>query len=119
LEITLRKKSTHWDSVRKELRPKFAVAGLIDRCELNWEKCLANKDGFVPKTFQTFAHSLRRRKIDRYLRDNPSEYERLMREVCRVCVKCHEQLDNPKNFTHEEACEIIRNTIKNRKKPVQ
>lgn len=116
----MRKKPTYWDKVRKELRPKFAVAGLLETCELRWENCLANKQGIVPKTFQSFAHSLRRRKIDKYKKSDPEEYERRMREVIRACTQCHHELDNEleDDKHHEKAEQIIIDIIKNRKKPV-
>lgn len=116
----MRSKPTYWDKVRKELRPKFVLAGLLEICELGWEDCLANKYGIVPKTFQTFAHSLRRNKIDIHKKANPEEYERLMREVIRACTKCHHQLDNEleDDKSHEKAAAIVREVIENRKKPV-
>lgn len=116
----MRSKPTYWDKIRKELRPKFEAAGILNVCELNWENCLANKHGIVPKTYQTFAHSLRRKKIDSYKKNDREEYERLMREVIRACVKCHSELDNEleDDKTHEKARDIVRDTIKNRKKPL-
>lgn len=117
----MRRNPTYWDRVRKEIRPKFEAAGLLEICELGWENCLADKYGRVPKTFQTFAHSLRRRKIDRYKKTDPEEYERRMREVARVCTQCHHELDNELTDDpyHDKAEAIIVEVINNRKKPVK
>lgn len=114
----MRRNPTHWDRVRKELRPKFERVGLLNICELNWENCLANKHGIVPQTFQTFAHSLRRRKIDKFKKTNPKEYERLMRHVIRACSQCHHELDNEleNDHTHEKAEAIVTETINKRKR---
>lgn len=114
----MRKKPTYWDKVKKELRPKFTQAGLINTCELQWEKCLANKSGFVPQQYQNFAHSLRRRKIDNFKKEYPEIYEKKIREVIRTCVKCHEMLDDPTLHSHEEAEQIVIEVIQNRRKPL-
>lgn len=112
----MRSNPTYWDLVRKEIRPKFAAAGLLEICEIGWENCCANKYGFVPKQFQTFAHSLRRRKIDQYKKYEHDKYEVLMREVIRACTQCHSELDNPTNYSHQEAEQIVKDIINNRKK---
>lgn len=112
----MRSNPTYWDIVRKELRPKFAAAGLLETCELGWENCCMNRSGVVPKQFQTFAHSLRRRKIDIHKKYEPEIYEQLMREVIRACTQCHSELDNPTNYSHEEASEIVRSVISKRKR---
>lgn len=112
----MRSRPTYWDKVRKELRPKFAAAGLLEICELGWKGCKANKNGIVPKQFQTFAHSLRRRKIDKYKKNDLDIYEEKMRHVIRCCTECHHKLDN--NFEHEETERIVIETINTRKKPV-
>jgi hypothetical protein len=116
----VRSKPTYWDKISKEIRPKFAAAGLLETCELRWDSCLANRDGIVPKAFQTFAHSLRRRKIDKYKKSEPEEYERRMREVIRACTQCHHILDNEleDDKHHTKAEEIVIETINKRKKPV-
>lgn len=106
----MRSKPTYWDRVRKEIRPKFAAAGLLNICELHWPQCIG------AKLRLTFAHSLRRRKIDKFKNDgNEAMYELKMRRVIRACVKCHEQLDS---LEHDETERIVEETIKNRKKPV-
>lgn len=112
----MRSNPTHWDLIRKELRPKFAAAGLLETCELGWENCLMNRSGQVPKVFQTFAHSLRRRKIDMHKKYEPDVYEKLIREVIRACTKCHEELDDQTNYSQDEAAEIVRQVINKRKR---
>jgi len=113
----MRSRPTYWDKVRKELRPKFALAGLLETCELRWEGCLIRKDGTVPKPYQTFAHSLRRNAIDSYKKQGkPGEYDAKMREVIRACTECHKNLDARKR---PETYDIVIDVIKNRKKPVK
>lgn len=114
----MRKKPTYWDKVRRELYPKFRAVGLLDVCELGWENCLANKYGIVSQTYQTFAHSLRRKKIDRYIKSNQDEYERRMREVIRACTQCHHELDYEleDDKDHAKAEMIVIETIANRKR---
>lgn len=106
----MRSRPTYWDKVRKELRPKFAQVGLLMVCELGWEGCEKNKN-------LTFAHSLRRAAIDQYKKQNKlDEYEAKMREVIRACTVCHAQLDSRKR---PETYEIVKDVIKNRKKPIK
>ncbi len=111
----MRKRSTYWDIVKRELKPKFALAGLLNVCELQWNDCLANDYGVVPDVYQTFAHSLRRRHIDKYKKYEKEIYEEKMRKVIRVCTICHDQLDKlPKHKTEH----IVENVIASRKRKI-
>lgn len=111
----MRRRATYWDKVRTELRPKFANVGLLDICELyntdsEWRSPKCEKDRNL-----TFAHSLRRKYIDRYKKYEHDEYERRMREVARLCTSCHAIVDANKPPVSEQ---IIIDIIKKRKKPV-
>lgn len=88
--------------------PKFLKAG-INCCELKYEGCKMY-------TFRTFAHSLRRRFIDEYLKKGDVEgYEAKMREVIWACQPCHSKLDaNKSNVIYDE----VRKVITERSKPV-
>lgn len=97
-----------WLQVKTEIRPKFILAG-ITQCELNWQ--WANCTGSIP-IYLTFAHSLRRRKIDKY---DGKIRAKLMREVIRACQNCHKELDA---LEHTETEAIVKKIIKERVKPV-
>jgi hypothetical protein len=101
---TKKKNQENWQQVKAELRPKFIDAG-ITRCELQWPRC-------TDRLFLTFAHSLRRRKIDKY---DGKERARLFREVIRACSSCHGILDG---LEHDETTKIVRQVIEERVKPV-
>ena len=111
----MRSNPTYWDKVKKELRPRFNAVGLLNICEL-WDtdhefrspKCEKNRN-------LTFAHSLRRKYIDKYKKNDLEEYERRMREVARLCTPCHAIVDANKGPVAEAAIVEI---IKKRKKPV-
>ena len=106
----MRKQPTYWDKVKREIRPKFARVGLLNVCELGWEGCTGKITDRL-----TFAHSLRRREIDKYKKQgNDHEYERRMREVIRCCsIPCHAKLDARK---HEETEAIVLDIIANRRR---
>lgn len=109
-----------WIDVKQELRPKFLEAGILNKCELYnvkefiqaIEEQLGKKQNCTQFLFLTFAHSLRRRKIDKY---DGEEKARLFREVIRACQNCHSLLDS---LDHDTTTHIVRNVEQNRIKPV-
>lgn len=101
-------KKLKWDDVRSELYPKFIAAG-ITSCELRME-------GVCEEWPLTFAHSLRRNDIDKLRKQGDWEtYAQKMREVARLCQKCHSKVDSNKRDVSEE---IILTVIRKRKVPV-
>lgn len=112
----MRKNPTYWDKVRKEIKPKFSRVGLLDTCEL-WDTNHEFRSKHCEKNRNLgFAHSLRRKYIDEYKKHGDiEEYERRMREVARLCQKCHAIVDANKPPVTEE---IIIGIINNRKRPV-
>lgn len=112
----MRNNPTYWDKVRKELRPKFSAAGILNICEL-WDTDHIFRSPYCEKNRNlTFAHSLRRKYIDKYKKlGNLEEYERRMREVARLCQKCHAEVDANKGIVTEQ---VIVGIIEKRTKPV-
>jgi hypothetical protein len=105
-KVVKKKKQETWLEVKQEIRPKFLEADIYC-CELKWDGC---KGCMV--MYLTFAHSLRRRKIDKLQKE---ERAKAMREVIRACSACHYILDS---MAHDETYQIVREVIKNRTKPV-
>ncbi len=103
--IPRRNRKVGWSTVREELRPRFAKAG-INSCEVMWEGCEGS-------SFLTFAHSLRRVVIDEYV---GAEHLEKMQEVIRACTPCHQQLDARKRH---ETYEIVKFIISQRETPVE
>ena len=103
---TKKKNQETWLQVKQEIRPKFIEAG-ITCCELNWENC----KGCLP-VFLTFAHSLRRRKIDKL---DKEERAKALRRVIRACVSCHGELDS---LEHDVTEKIVEKVILERPTPI-
>lgn len=109
-----------WIDVKHEIRPKFIEAGIYNTCELYGvpefleaiDKQLGKKQNCTDFLFLTFAHSLRRRIIDRYDKEKKA---RLLREVIRACQNCHGLLDS---LDHDTTAKIVRNIRSNRLIPV-
>lgn len=70
------KKTREWDTVRADLKKRFAAAGITE-CELKRPGCWRNNG-------LGFAHSLKRRNIT-----NPEN----LREVVLACNVCHDQIE--------------------------
>lgn len=108
-KIVKKKNEETWLQVKQEIRPKFIDAG-ITQCELYnvkmfldaIEEQLGKKQNCKQFLFLTFAHSLRRRKIDKF---KGSERARLLREVIRACSDCHQLLDS---LDHNTTTKIVR-----------
>lgn len=104
-----------WIDVKQEIRPKFIEAG-ITSCELYRvpeflqaiEEQLGKTQNCTGYLYLTFAHSLRRRKIDKH---DDKERARLLREVIRACQNCHKLLDS---LEHDTTTTIVRGRINNR-----
>lgn len=112
----MRSRPTYWDKVKAELRPKFSGVGLLHVCEFALMNSPYKSKNCTKNKYLTFAHSLRRRKIDKFKKDNDETmYEKKMREVIRICQVCHQDLDA---MEHEETERIVLETIKNRLKPI-
>lgn len=105
-KVTRKKKQETWLQVKQEIRPKFIEANIFC-CELGWEGC----KGCMP-LFLTFAHSLRRRKIDKLDKEGRAK---ALRRVIRACVACHFELDS---LEHKETERIVEEIIAKRIKPV-
>lgn len=105
-----------WIDVKHEIRPKFIAAGIYNTCELYnvpefleaIEEQLGKEQKCTRYLFLTFAHSLRRRKIEKYDREIKA---RLLREVIRACQNCHKLLDS---LDHDTTTRIVRNVKNNR-----
>lgn len=116
---TRRKKPEKWLEVKQEIRPKFIEAG-ITTCELyNVEEFLVaikeqldRKQNCKHFLFPTFAHSLRRRKIDKF---TGAERAKLLREVIRACSDCHKLLDS---LNHDTTTELVRLVIERRPRKI-
>lgn len=110
----MRSNPTYWDKVRKELRPKFDKVGLLNICELYNTKSEYRSPKCTKDKYLTFAHSLRRKAIDRFKKDGDDEmYEFKMRNVARLCSSCHAIVDGRKPLESEA---IIEEIIGNRTK---
>lgn len=105
-KITKKKNQETWLQVKQEIRPKFIEAG-ITCCELQWEHC----KGCLP-VFLTFAHSLRRRKIDKLDKEARAK---ALRRVIRACTACHMKLDSLEHAVTEK---IVEQVIAERPTPI-
>lgn len=77
-----------WNSARPKIKERFLEAG-ITTCELRYPGC-------THADFRTFAHSLRRNKI---------QFREDMEEVVLACQPCHAILDAfPQDVTYEIVC---------------
>lgn len=83
-----------WDSVRRELTPKFDEAG-ITTCELNLPGC---KYGM----FNSFAHS----KKVRHWKEVADVYDVIL--TCNNCHQIIEALGNKKVITMQEVVQRVR-----------
>jgi len=71
-------KGPKWESVRPKVKLRFAEAGILNICELQYEGCTGNQFTL------TFAHSLHRDYIGT---------KEEMEDVIRACTNCHQLLD--------------------------
>lgn len=118
-KIVRKKREETWLDVKREIRPKFFEAGILD-CELYnvveftqaVEEQLGKKQDCKIYLFLTFAHSLRRTVIKKY---KGEERARLLREVIKACSSCHQLLDS---LDHDTTTKIVRNIINKRRTPI-
>lgn len=93
----LGKKGREWQGARKQLKLFFENATIME-CELKYENC--TKDDFL-----TWAHSLKRRYIDR----NSGRGDQLL-ECILACQNCHQRIEFlPKEQMEQIVLEIIKN----------
>jgi hypothetical protein len=99
-------KTEEWNEIRKELKEKFALAGILS-CELRYERCtLATNFGGT----WSFAHSRKRRNISM----EPEQRAKEMREVIYTCGNCHNIIETLPSDAVPNMYDIVIKTISER-----